>query len=109
MFFTGSMPRGFAKILTDNNNYLSADDWFDYGTNTGNFDHVTQNVWKYQADEPPLLAHPKRMHQRHAGQPDRLFGHRRDSRRLRRGIAAAMLGIHHQHGAVSEMGFCFPG
>jgi glycosidase len=34
----------------DNNNYLSADDWFDYGTNSGNFDHVTQNVWKYQAD-----------------------------------------------------------
>ena len=35
----------------DNNNYLSTDDWFDYSTNTGSFDHITQHVWKYQADE----------------------------------------------------------
>ena len=34
----------------DNNNYLSADDWFDYSTNTGSFDQITQNVWKYYAD-----------------------------------------------------------
>jgi hypothetical protein len=34
----------------DNNNYLSADDWFDYSTNTGSFDYITQNVWKYDAD-----------------------------------------------------------
>ena len=33
----------------DNNQY-SADDWFDYSSNTGNFDHVTQNVWRYFAD-----------------------------------------------------------
>ncbi|MGA2869549.1 MAG: hypothetical protein ABSF34_10365, partial [Verrucomicrobiota bacterium] len=34
----------------DNDNYLSADDWFDYSTNTGSFDAITQNVWKYYAD-----------------------------------------------------------
>ncbi len=34
----------------DNNNYLKSDDWFDYSTNTGSFDGVTQNVWKYFAD-----------------------------------------------------------
>jgi glycosidase len=34
----------------DNNNYLSADDWFDYGTNSGSFDGITQGVWKYYAN-----------------------------------------------------------
>jgi glycosidase len=34
----------------DDNNDLSPDDWFDYSTNTGSFDHITQNVWKYYAD-----------------------------------------------------------
>jgi glycosidase len=34
----------------DDNNDLSSADWFDYTTNTGNFDHVTQNVWRYFAD-----------------------------------------------------------
>ena len=34
----------------DNNNYLSADDWFDYSTNTGGFDGITQGVWKYYAN-----------------------------------------------------------
>jgi glycosidase len=34
----------------DDNNDLSADDWFDYSTNTGNFDHITQNVWRYYSD-----------------------------------------------------------
>lgn len=34
----------------DNNNYLSSDDWFDYSTNTGSFDYLTQGVWKYYAD-----------------------------------------------------------
>lgn len=34
----------------DDNNDLSADDWFDYSTNTGNFDQITQNVWRYFAD-----------------------------------------------------------
>jgi len=34
----------------DNDNYLSADDWFDYSTNTGSFDAITQNVWKYYAN-----------------------------------------------------------
>ncbi len=34
----------------DDNNALSADDWFDYSTNTGSFDHITQGVWKYYAD-----------------------------------------------------------
>ncbi len=34
----------------DDNNDLSADDWFDYSTNTGSFDYITQNVWRYYAD-----------------------------------------------------------
>jgi glycosidase len=34
----------------DDDNDLSADDWFDYSTNTGNFDHITQNVWRYFAN-----------------------------------------------------------
>ncbi len=34
----------------DDNNQLSTDDWFDYSTNTGNFDHITQNVWRYFAN-----------------------------------------------------------
>jgi len=44
----------YASLVCENpqedNNQLSADDWFDYGTNTGNFDHVTQGVWRYYAD-----------------------------------------------------------
>jgi glycosidase len=44
----------YAALVCSNpqndNNDLSADDWFDYSTNTGNFDHVTQNVWRYFAD-----------------------------------------------------------
>ena len=34
----------------DDNNQLSSGDWFDYSSGTGNFDHITQNVWKYFAD-----------------------------------------------------------
>jgi len=34
----------------DDNNEFSADDWFDYGANTGNFDYTTQNVWRYFSD-----------------------------------------------------------
>jgi glycosidase len=34
----------------NDNNAQSADDWFDYSTNTGNFDRITQNVWRYYAD-----------------------------------------------------------
>jgi glycosidase len=34
----------------DDNNDLSSDDWFDYGTNTGSFDYITQSVWHYFAD-----------------------------------------------------------
>jgi glycosidase len=34
----------------DDNNDLSAGDWFDYSTNTGSFDYITQNVWRYYAD-----------------------------------------------------------
>ncbi|MGA2245049.1 MAG: hypothetical protein ABSH48_08625 [Verrucomicrobiota bacterium] len=34
----------------DNNSYLNTGDWFDYSTNTGNFDSLTQNVWRYFAD-----------------------------------------------------------
>jgi hypothetical protein len=34
----------------DNNNYKNSNDWFDYSTDTGNFDQITQNVWKYYAD-----------------------------------------------------------
>ncbi len=34
----------------NDNNAQSGDDWFDYSTNTGNFDRITQNVWRYYAD-----------------------------------------------------------
>jgi glycosidase len=34
----------------NNNNYSNANDWFDYGTGTGSFDYITQNVWRYFAD-----------------------------------------------------------
>jgi glycosidase len=34
----------------DNTNYLNTGDWFDYTTNTGSFDQVTQNVWRYFAN-----------------------------------------------------------
>jgi glycosidase len=34
----------------DDNNDLSAADWFDYSTDIGSFDDVTQNVWRYFAD-----------------------------------------------------------
>jgi glycosidase len=35
---------------SDNGNYLSEADTFDYSANTGNFDAVTQRVWKYFSD-----------------------------------------------------------
>jgi glycosidase len=31
-------------------NEFSSDDWFDYSANTGSFDHITQNVWRYYAN-----------------------------------------------------------
>ena len=34
----------------DNNNYAHTGDWFDYSTNTGSFDGITQNVWRYYAN-----------------------------------------------------------
>lgn len=34
----------------DDNNDLSSDDWFDYRSTTGSFDHITQNVWRYFAN-----------------------------------------------------------
>ena len=34
----------------DNNNYANTGDWFDYSTNTGSFDLITQNVWRYFSD-----------------------------------------------------------
>jgi glycosidase len=34
----------------DDSNDLSAADWFDYTTDTGNFDYITQSVWRYFAD-----------------------------------------------------------
>lgn len=34
----------------DDNNDLSTGDWFDYSIGTGNFDGITQNVWRYYAD-----------------------------------------------------------
>ncbi|HEV2694778.1 MAG TPA: alpha-amylase family glycosyl hydrolase [Verrucomicrobiae bacterium] len=34
----------------DNGNYLNEGDTFDYSTSTGNFDGITQNVWRYFAD-----------------------------------------------------------
>ncbi len=35
---------------SDNGNYLNESDTFDYSTNSGNFDRVTQNTWRYFAD-----------------------------------------------------------
>jgi hypothetical protein len=44
----------YAALVCSNpqndNNEFSSDDWFDYNTNTGSFDYVTQNVWRYFAD-----------------------------------------------------------
>ena len=44
----------YAALVCSNpqndNNENSAWDWFDYSANTGNFDQITQNVWKYYAD-----------------------------------------------------------
>jgi hypothetical protein len=34
----------------DNGNYLNEGDWFDYSVATGNFDLITQNVWRYFSD-----------------------------------------------------------
>jgi glycosidase len=48
--FHGVYAARVCENPADNNNYLSTDEWFDYSTNTGSFDHITQNVWKYQAD-----------------------------------------------------------
>ncbi len=35
---------------SDNGNYLNESDTFDYSTNSGSFDRVTQNTWRYFAD-----------------------------------------------------------
>ena len=35
---------------TDNGNYMNEADTFDYSTSTGNFDGITQNVWRYFSD-----------------------------------------------------------
>ena len=35
---------------SDNGNYVNEGDMFDYSANTGNFDAVTQKVWKYFSD-----------------------------------------------------------
>jgi|GEM_PF-622199 len=44
----------YASLVCENpeadNNDLSSDDWFDYSGSTGNFDNITQNVWRYFAD-----------------------------------------------------------
>ncbi len=43
---------------SDNNNYLSEGDWFDYTTTNAsghaNFDNITQHVWQYFADYAPF-------------------------------------------------------
>jgi len=48
--FKGASAALVCSNPEDDNNDLSADDWFDYSTNTGSFDRITQNVWKYYAD-----------------------------------------------------------
>jgi glycosidase len=44
----------YASLVCSNpmndNNQNSAWDWFDYSANTGNFDQITQNVWRYYAN-----------------------------------------------------------
>lgn len=49
--FHGVYAARVCENPADNNNYLSTSDWFDYSTDTGSFDAITQNVWKYYADE----------------------------------------------------------
>ncbi len=48
--FHGVYAARVCKNPEDNENYLSADDWFDDNTNTGSFDSITQNVWRYHAN-----------------------------------------------------------
>ena len=44
----------YASLVCSNplndNNQNSAWDWFDYSANTGNFDQITQSVWRYYAN-----------------------------------------------------------
>ena len=44
----------YASLVCSNplndNNQNSAWDWFDYSANPGNFDQITQNVWRYYAN-----------------------------------------------------------
>ena len=50
MFFLATMPRWFVQIPRTITINFQPDDWFDYSTSTGSFDHITQNVWRYFAD-----------------------------------------------------------
>ncbi|MGD1088127.1 MAG: alpha-amylase family glycosyl hydrolase [Verrucomicrobiota bacterium] len=49
--FHGVYAARVCENPTDNNNYLTTNEWFDYTTNTGSFNNITENVWKYFADE----------------------------------------------------------
>jgi glycosidase len=48
--FYGIYAARVCENPADDNNDLSPDDWFDYTTNTGYFDQITQNVWIYYSD-----------------------------------------------------------
>jgi glycosidase len=48
--FYGVYPALVAQNPQNNTNYLSQADTFDYSSNTGSFDYVTQNVWRYFSD-----------------------------------------------------------
>jgi glycosidase len=48
--FYGVYPALVAQNPQNNTNYLTRMDTFDYSTNTGSFDYVTQNVWRYFSD-----------------------------------------------------------
>jgi glycosidase len=48
--FFGNYSCLVAQNPLNNNDYLNQADTFDYTTNTGSFDLVTQNVWRYYSD-----------------------------------------------------------
>ena len=48
--FFGRYAALVSQNPADNNNYKSEADWFNYDATTGNFDGITQGVWKYFAN-----------------------------------------------------------
>jgi hypothetical protein len=49
--FHGVSAARVCENPANNNNYETTEEWFDYTTNTGSFDNITENVWIYFADQ----------------------------------------------------------